>query len=264
MEGTRALLLTALEQLGWPSQAASSMAKSAHAVTYEKGAMIFHAGEPADLLYVLLNGEAKIYYMGRDGERLLVSIARGGGLIGSLEAHTSSRDEGETQLFTAQALTRCKVAIIARERVARAVAELRPEEVLAVAGCMNDGWVRLSRRLLDLLTMNVRGRLVYTIQEIAQAFGISDARGKLIGLKLSHEDFGDLVGASRPMVSKHLKELAKANIFSKQNGRYVLWREDMLTAPPPPDPSKLVRLRPTPYSMRRSQTIEAPRRRASR
>jgi biotin operon repressor len=76
--------------------------------------------------------------------------------------------------------------------------------------------------------MDVRGRLRYAIRDIADKFGIEDARGTLIALKLSHEDFAELVGASRPMVSKHLKELAAAGVFVKQNARYVLLRVDGL------------------------------------
>jgi hypothetical protein len=76
----------------------------------------------------------------------------------------------------------------------------------------------------------VRSRLAYAIAEVAETFGIADPRGKLIPLRLSHEDFGELVGASRPMVSKHLKELAKAGVFYKQNGRYILSSGDQPTA----------------------------------
>ena len=78
--------------------------------------------------------------------------------------------------------------------------------------------------------MDVRSRLAYAIAEVAQTFGIADPRGKLIPLRLSHEDFGELVGASRPMVSKHLKELARAGVFYKQNGRYILSCADQPSA----------------------------------
>src|SRR5262249_7748699 len=156
--------------------------------------------------------EVKLYYGGTGDERLLVMIARGSESLGVFNAPAALQESESPQTFSAQALSRCKIAIISRARVARALRELSPEEIVSLVHRMNDGWARLCRRSLDLLTMNVRDRLVYTIREIARTFGIPDARGKLIGLKLSHEDFGDLVGASRPMVSKHLKELAKAGI----------------------------------------------------
>ena len=152
----------------------------------------------------------------------------------------------------------------------RALRQLPPEHIIALVGRMNEGWMKLCRRFLDLLTMNVRDRLIYTIKEIARVFGIPDARGKLLSLKLSHEDFGDLVGASRPMVSKHLKELAKSGAFVKQNGRYVVCREDMLQSDGDAcvaiarAPANLVRLHPTPLAVRARRPVDLPRRRASR
>jgi CRP/FNR family cyclic AMP-dependent transcriptional regulator len=212
-----------VERLGWPSEAAAEIAECAHIVGYEKDAAVFHAGEPTDLLYVLLSGEVKLYYGTAEGERLLVAIARSGQILGFTDLDAGdTRDAEQKQLFTGQALSRCKVAIIAWARVARALRDLPGQQLVQIVRRINDEWVALCCRFLTFLTMDVRGRLAYTIADIAERFGIPDARGKLITLKLSHEDFAELVGASRPMVSKHLKELAKAGIFAKENARYIL------------------------------------------
>jgi CRP/FNR family cyclic AMP-dependent transcriptional regulator len=231
MDSPRTALHSLLQGLGWPAEAAAGVAECAHSVTYEKDATVFHAGEPTDLLYVLLSGEVKLYYGTAGGERLLVAIARSGQILGFTDLEAGEgRDREQTQLFTAQALSRCKVAIISRARVARALRDLPGEQLVRIMGSLNEEWVRFCCRFLTFLTMNVRSRLAYTIAEIADRFGIADARGKLITLKLSHEDFAELVGASRPMVSKHLKELAKAGIFRKENARYILSRQDALLA----------------------------------
>jgi CRP-like cAMP-binding protein len=240
MDGSRASLRASLEGLDWPEAAATELLGSAHVIGYEKGAVIFHAGEPADLLYVVLSGEAKLYYTGANGERLLVSIVRRGEIVGLADLAGGGGEVGgeATQVFSAHALSRCKVAIIAKARVAAVVAKLPAPQVARVMRRVNDQWARFCSRFLAFLTMDVRSRLVYAIADIGDAFGIPDARGRLITLKLTHEDFGELVGASRPMVSKHLKELAKAGVFFKQNGHYVLSRKpDVLPAPAAGSPS---------------------------
>ena len=221
-----------VERLGWPAETAAEIAQCAHIVSYEKDATVFHAGEPTDLLYVLLSGEAKLYYGTAGGDRLLVAIARSGQILGLTDMDAGeSREIEQKQLFTAQTLSRCKVAIIAWARVARALRDLPGQQLVQIVRRVNDEWVALCCRFLTFLTMDVRSRLAYTIADIAERFGIPDARGKLITLKLSHEDFAELVGASRPMVSKHLKELAKAGIFAKENARYILANGDHLMSP---------------------------------
>ena len=224
-----ALCTTLRDGFGWPAQAAAEVAPYAHIVSYEKNATVFHAGEVTDLLYVLLSGEVRLYYGTVGGERLLVTIICSGQLFGATDFQATDAAPGrQEQLFTAQTLSRCKVAMISRARVARILQDLPAPELVRIVQGVDAGWMDLCCRLLTFLTQDVRSRLAYSIGEIAKVFGITDARGKLITLRLSHEDFAELIGASRPMVSKHLKELAEWGIFVKENGRYVVLREDAL------------------------------------
>jgi CRP/FNR family transcriptional regulator len=221
--------------MGWPANVVGHLASRAHVVTYEPGSTVFHAGESADLLYVLLRGEVKIYYGSEDGERLLVTIARSGQLLGfpdlTPDSAAGGAESGKGQIFTAEALSSSRVALIAKTHVIRQAQSLDATQLMEVLKQASSAWERLSRRSLEFLTMDIRSRLARVIEEIADGFGIPDARGRLIRLRLSHEDFGELVGASRPMVSKHLKDLAVAGVFFKDQGKYVLARADALCSP---------------------------------
>jgi CRP-like cAMP-binding protein len=222
LQNGHAKLLTALEKHCWPTKAAADLAGRAHVVPYEKHSTIFHSGEAADLVYVLLSGEAKLEYRATDGSELLVSIADAGQMLGLFapeDAGSASKPRPE-QLFTARALSRCKVAIIPTERVARGLQELSADELVRVLENSREHWVRLSCRLLEYLSMGIRFRLTHALSEIADHFGVTDLRGRLIRLRLSHEDLAALVGASRPMVSKHLKELEGDGVLARENGRY--------------------------------------------
>jgi len=232
MENENSALRSHLERMGWPADVVGDLASRGHVVNYEPGATVFHAGESADLLYVLLRGEVKLYYGTGDGERLLVTIARPGELLGFPELTSDSAAAGDVstsgQIFTAEALSSSRVALIAKTHVIRQAQALDAAQLMDVLQHASSAWARLSRRALGFLTMDIRRRLALVIEEIADGFGIPDARGRLIRLRLSHEDFGELVGASRPMVSKHLKDLAVAGIFFKEQGKYVLARADAL------------------------------------
>jgi CRP/FNR family cyclic AMP-dependent transcriptional regulator len=216
-------LANCLENLGFRSNLAHDLATNAHVLAYERGAMIFHAGEPADLLYILLSGELKLYYGDAEGRRVLAAICGRGVLLGSLDGDfVPGHRNASTQLFTAEALSQCKVAVLTKARATAALHELDTATALALLQGIDHRWARFTSRFLAFMMMDVRARLLYAITRLADKFGIPDPRGKLIPLRLSHEDFGELVAASRPMVSKHLKELAKKGIFYKQDGRYIL------------------------------------------
>ena len=220
---TKALVAEVLCELHWPEGAARELANSSHVITYVKGSHLFNAGEPADLLYVLVSGEVKICYSVAEGGRLLVDIARARQALGYLHLPSSGGGEA-TQSFSAEALSNCTVALVTRARVTAVARRLPLEATAAMVRELNAEWGRLAERALRYLTLDVRGRLRLAIEDISARFGIPDARGTLIPLRLSHEDFGELIGASRPMVSKHLKALADAGVFFKAEGRYVLAR----------------------------------------
>jgi CRP/FNR family cyclic AMP-dependent transcriptional regulator len=213
-------LVSALQELGWPSKAAEELARGAHTVSYEKRGTIFDASERADLIYILLSGEAKLQFQAGHGTRLLVAIAQPGQMLGVLAPGAGAIHP--EQYFTAEALSHCKVAIIPAARVAHTLHRLPADHVVRVLDGSREQWTRLSCRLLMFLTMSVRERLAHVIDDIAERFSVSDDRGRAITLRLSHDDLAALIGASRPMVSKHLKELAREGVLRRQQGRYIL------------------------------------------
>jgi CRP/FNR family transcriptional regulator len=217
------LLLAALEQQGWPVGAAHDLASKAHIVEYQKRALIFRAGEPADLVYFLLRGQVKLLYEANAGSRLLVGFSAAGEMLGHVSPQVSgSADRDLRQLFTAETLSPGKIAILSFARLSQACNQLSSGEVIQVLNHLADTWKSLSCRLLALLSMSIRERLTYCIEEIARRFGTVDTHGTLIELRLSHEELADLVGASRPIVSKHLKRLTHEGVLSKHGGRYLL------------------------------------------
>ena len=220
MQNGHALLISALGQCSWPPKAAAELARGAHIVPYEKRSTIFHAGESADLVYVLLSGEVKLQFVGGEGAALLVSIASGGMPLGVFAPDGGPSGERPEQLFTAQALSRCRVAILPTARVAHVLHQLPTAQLVRILERGREQWTRLCCRLLTYLTMSVRERLLHAIGELADGFGITDALGRTISLRLSHEDFAALVGASRPMVSRHLKELESDGTLARVDGRY--------------------------------------------
>src|SRR5258707_4821849 len=55
--------------------------------------------------------------------------------------------------------------------------------------------------------MNYSERLETVLRDLAQKFGVRDSRGTLLIPKFGHADFAEMIGSSRPMVSRLIAEM---------------------------------------------------------
>jgi CRP-like cAMP-binding protein len=84
---------------------------------------------------------------------------------------------------------------------------------------------RLSQRSEDAAFLDVPSRLARSLLDLAHRFGerrSGAAQGVVVMLKLSQQELGDLVGATRESVNKHLSDWTKQGFVSVNDGRMVI------------------------------------------
>jgi len=70
--------------------------------------------------------------------------------------------------------------------------------------------------------MSLRQRLEVVLGELAERFGVPDARGTLLLPELAQEELAQMIGSSRPMVSKLVTEMTEHGVLLKQGRRHIL------------------------------------------
>jgi CRP-like cAMP-binding protein len=88
---------------------------------------------------------------------------------------------------------------------------------------------RLSQRSEDAAFLDVPSRLARSLLDLARRFGErqrAPSSGIYIALKLSQQELGDLVGATRESVNKHLSDWTRQGIVNLRDGRIVIADED--------------------------------------
>jgi CRP/FNR family transcriptional regulator, cyclic AMP receptor protein len=189
-------------------------------VRYRKEARIFTPGSPADVIFVVLGGLVKIYCAERVHERVLITLAGPGDIIGY--ADFSDSRGCRSQLFAAVAQTTATIAIITREHLLRVLRSLDSDAVLALGEGINSMWALSLHRCARFLGMNLRARLSLIFAELAERFGVADPRGVLLPLGLGQKELAEMIGGSRPMVSKLLIELTRDGFIARQGRQYIV------------------------------------------
>ena len=189
-------------------------------VTFEKAAIIFLRGSSADLLFWVLKGVVRLYLPHGNGNRTLVDLARPGDLLGFVNETDS---KGRHQVLEAQALTKCSIGLLSRENLAQLVRKIDHETAIRLLEQFNTAWSSLFARYVSFLGCSFRQRLEHVLYGLGERFGVNDKRGTLLVPELSHEDLAEMIGSSRPMVSKLIADMNNEGLLLRgEKRRFIL------------------------------------------
>ena len=181
---------------------------------YKRGELIVEQGKISGALFIILSGKVRVLSQDQRGREVIMATLEVGDCIGEM-----SLIDGEPHSATVRAETQTDVLVLGHDAFQRCL-----RENATMADAMMRGLVRRLRRadkqILALALMDVYGRVLSTLQEMAQ----EDEHGnKFLRKKVSRQDVAKMVGASREMVSRVMKHFEENGVLIKQeDGSFLL------------------------------------------
>jgi CRP/FNR family transcriptional regulator, cyclic AMP receptor protein len=206
--------------IGFPGSFASDLLSHSTPLHFSKGSMLFLSGSPADVLFYVLKGLVKVYYPGADGSRLMVTLAGAGDLLGYVN-YLDSRGR-RAQVFEAEALTKTSAALFTRDHVLKLLRSLDGPMLINIMSGINTAWSSVAQRLAMLLSVSFRQRLELVLAELAERYGVREGRGILITPELTHDDLAEMIGSSRPMITRIFADMIKEGVLIRQRKQIIL------------------------------------------
>jgi CRP/FNR family transcriptional regulator, cyclic AMP receptor protein len=188
-----------------PETVVSELIEHHTPVNYPKGSMIFLQGAPTDLIYWVSSGLVDILCPEREGCQIQTSLLGPGDIFGFVEF--SDFRGNPAQAFQSRARTPVQLGLIARDRVCKVLSRLDPPLLVRLLGEITAVWGSFTHYCAQFLGMNYSERLETVLRDLAQKFGVREARGTLLIPEFGHADFAEMIGSSRPMVSRLIAEM---------------------------------------------------------
>ena len=179
--------------------------------------LLFPEGDESERLYILLAGVVKLSLPNIEGEEVLVSLLRPGELFGITALMPRMQ-----RAFRCETFSDCWVGVVRAELFVSSLLGIPFAHFSGMMGSSVNRWFTLLYRYTRFQGLNIRQRLILALLELAQKFGVRDARGVIISLKLTHDDLADLVGASRQRVTEHMKELETQQLLQRDGRRLIV------------------------------------------
>ena len=191
-------------------------------LSYAPGAMIFCQGAPADIIFWVVKGIVKETCPSPRGNRIMIRLATAGDVIGSADR---INEKGQwIRRFEAQAISKCVVAMITRQRVRELLTSLDSATLLEVSERMNSAWSGWVHYYASFLGMSFRERLELMLAQLGRKFGAPDDDGIALTFEPAHGDLAEMIGCSRPMVSRLMTDLIKQGEIARRGRLYILLR----------------------------------------
>jgi hypothetical protein len=149
------------------------------------------------------------------------------------------------QIFEAHARTKCEVALLTREHVFRLLQTLEPMQLIRLLEYVNTIWSAAANSWATFISLDYRERLELVLKDLAARFGVEDSRGTLLITDLLHAKLAEMIGSSRPMITRLINEMVAQGVLARHGKQYVLLNRSEVPSSSTDRPQSLLRTEPT-------------------
>ena len=187
----------------------------------EKDNTIFHAGDPADAVFVVASGRVKVVITSSDGKEFILTVLGAGQVFGEMALLESAPRSASVVTLSA-----VEVLIISRTDFQRLL-ESNPRISLRLMAILSRRLRRANSKMESLAYMDVAGRLARYLLDLARDHGQRLGNGWVVVRRPTHSDIAHSIGTSRETVSRLINEFEEG--FGLVNkGKFTYIRENLL------------------------------------
>jgi CRP/FNR family cyclic AMP-dependent transcriptional regulator len=167
--------------------------------SYRKNTIILNEGEAGDSVFVLLQGQVKVYATDENGREITYGVIQAGDYFGEMSL------DGGPRSASVMTLEPCLCSL-----VSRAAVEQHLVDEPAFAFSLVTHAIRRARSATEtarqMALLDVYGRVIHTLEG---QHGPATSHAPVQLTQITHQQIASRVGASREMVSRLLKDLEK-------------------------------------------------------
>jgi CRP/FNR family cyclic AMP-dependent transcriptional regulator len=180
---------------------------------------VMASGDPTDSLYIVLSGRLKVMMSDAEGKEVILSILTAGEFFGEM-----GLIDDAPRSASVVSIEPCELLSIAKRDFKKCLAEN-----FEMAQAVMRGLVRrlrdADRKIGSLALLDVYGRVARLLLDMAETV---DGE-KIVTKRLPKQDIAKMIGASREMVSRVMKDLQMGGYIEVRGSNIVL--RDTITLP---------------------------------
>ena len=187
-----------------------------HKRSYPAKQLIIKEGDTSSDLYYIISGSVTVQVEDHKGREIVLAYLNPGDFFGEIGLF----DEEHKRTAFVRAKTKCEIAQISYDRL-RGLDDF-PELLFSIAAQLAIRLRKTSRKVSDLAFTDVKGRVARTLLELCkEPDAITHPDGMLV--RITRQELGRIVGCSREMVGRVLKDLEEDHLISVSGKSIVVF-----------------------------------------
>jgi CRP/FNR family cyclic AMP-dependent transcriptional regulator len=178
--------------------------------TYPRHAFMLRAGEKADALYIIMAGRAKVVVDDGEGREVTLTVIGANEFFGEM-----SLIDDKPRSASVEALEVCEVLYISKAAFMSCLKD-NFEVAMLILRAVVARLREADRKIASLALMDVHGRVARLIMDLAR-----EVNDDWI-VDTGSEEMARMVGASREMVSRVLKEMRDSGLIRRDKRKIVV------------------------------------------
>jgi CRP/FNR family transcriptional regulator, cyclic AMP receptor protein len=184
--------------------------------------VLFRKGDPGTHMVVVVRGRVKVCTHSEDGKELVLNLINPGEVVGEIALL-----DGADRTADAVTLVDSDLLILERRDFIPFL-QRHPDACMRLFAVLCERVRRTSELLEEALFLEGSSRLAKRLVHLAEVFGKPVPGGVKIGISLSQQQLGNMVGMSRESMNKQLKQWRQDGLIRIEDGCYVLTRPEAL------------------------------------
>lgn len=188
-----------------------------HRKQYSNRTTIIHEGDTPDTLYYIIEGSVSVLIEEEDGREIVLAYLNKGDFFGEMGLFDHKLDRSAWVVARSDS----EIAEIDYAQFRKFINSY-PEVLFRVCAQMADRLRKTSRKVSDLVFLDVTGRVAHTLLELAgQPDAVTHPEGMQI--RITRQEIARIVGCSREMVGRVLKELETEGLITAHGKTMVVF-----------------------------------------
>ena len=182
------------------------------------------SGDPGRSLFFVHGGRIKVSKVTRDGKSLTLAYCGPSEIFGE-----TCLIDGGPRAEMAEAVENALLTEVERADFERLVGT-HPGLGLATTKLMVARRRDLENKVEALVFRDVTSKLAELLVKLAGEYGVDDARGTLVALKITHQELANLIGSTRETVSLTLSQFKRKRMIATEGRKVIISDTEALRA----------------------------------